>query len=279
MTHQPPQLLPLPEPDRETGDGLDPCYSVDLVRAYATSAVQAALSSQAPADERAAFEGWLLYCGFDADDLHRDAKDEYRWGPSQERWVAWQARAALQFRQPATPADKWIHAGYFYNAVAHALMDVKAPHEGCAKRLRTVLDELAALMGDKPAAPVAPVAAVPDGFRLVAVKGFDDLMFWLERCESKGHLENCPDLVEPWSNFDYHEVESTPTPPVQPDVQRDAERYRKLVACGAYAASMFKGTSTPWSLATGSTRGANKADLDAAVDALTLTAAQAEGGK
>lgn len=36
---------------------------------------------------------------------------------------------------------------------------------------------------------------------------FDELMYWLDRCESKGHLENCYDLVEPWANFSWKEVE------------------------------------------------------------------------
>lgn len=30
---------------------------------------------------------------------------------------------------------------------------------------------------------------------------FDVLMYWLERCEDKGHLENCYDLVEPFAKF------------------------------------------------------------------------------
>lgn len=55
--------------------------------------------------------------------------------------------------------------------------------------------------------------AVPDGFKLVAVKGFDDLMYWMQRCADKGHLENCYDLVEPWSHFEYHDLSATPTPP------------------------------------------------------------------
>ena len=44
---------------------------------------------------------------------------------------------------------------------------------------------------------------IPNGFELVAVKGFDDLMYWLDRCGRKGHLENCPDLIEPYEAFDY----------------------------------------------------------------------------
>lgn len=49
----------------------------------------------------------------------------------------------------------------------------------------------------------------PEGFRLVAVnETFDSLVFWLERCEQKGHLENCSDLVEPWEKFEYLEVDA-----------------------------------------------------------------------
>ena len=51
-----------------------------------------------------------------------------------------------------------------------------------------------------------PATPLEEGFTLVAVKGFDDLMYWLDRCESKGHLENCSDLIEPWANFDYRAI-------------------------------------------------------------------------
>ena len=38
---------------------------------------------------------------------------------------------------------------------------------------------------------------------LVSVNGEDffNLMFWLERCHDRGHLEQCPDLVEPAETF------------------------------------------------------------------------------
>jgi hypothetical protein len=52
--------------------------------------------------------------------------------------------------------------------------------------------------------------AIPEGFSLVAVKGFDELMYWLDRCERKGHLENCPDLIEPYAAFDYRTIDTTP---------------------------------------------------------------------
>ena len=58
------------------------------------------------------------------------------------------------------------------------------------------------------AAPVAP-DGVPDGFELVAVKGFDDLVYWLNRCAEKGHLEACSDLIDPWSAFGYRKVATT----------------------------------------------------------------------
>ena len=57
---------------------------------------------------------------------------------------------------------------------------------------------------------------VLEGFRLVAVnQTFDDLLFWLDRCEYKGHLDNCFDLVKPWEAFEYREVGAPqPTEPV-----------------------------------------------------------------
>lgn len=49
----------------------------------------------------------------------------------------------------------------------------------------------------------APVE-LESGKRLIVVdQSFDDLMYWLDRCEHKGHLENCADLVEPYSAFQY----------------------------------------------------------------------------
>jgi len=54
--------------------------------------------------------------------------------------------------QQATPEPvPFSHAGHFYNLVGHALMEVKRP-DACAYRLRLILDELAALMG-QPATP------------------------------------------------------------------------------------------------------------------------------
>jgi hypothetical protein len=61
-----------------------------------------------------------------------------------------------------------------------------------------------------PRATPAQMPATPEGWSLVAVKGFDDLMYWLDRCESKGHLENCPDLIEPYHALDYRSVTTPP---------------------------------------------------------------------
>jgi hypothetical protein len=53
------------------------------------------------------------------------------------------------------------------------------------------------------AQPPAVAVAVPDGWRneVVPSKEFDSLFFWLYRCEEKGHLENCPDLVGPMDDY------------------------------------------------------------------------------
>jgi hypothetical protein len=48
---------------------------------------------------------------------------------------------------------------------------------------------------------------LPDGFQLVAVKGFDDLVYWLDRCADKGHLEQCSDLIEPWAAFEFRRLD------------------------------------------------------------------------
>ena len=68
---------------------------------------------------------------------------------------------------------------------------------------------------------------IPEGFSLVAVKGFDDLMYWLDRCERKGHLENCPDLVEPYEAFEYRIIDANPPPQREwvglTDEEREAE--------------------------------------------------------
>jgi hypothetical protein len=56
--------------------------------------------------------------------------------------------------------------------------------------------------------PKQEPVAIPEGFSLIAVKGFDELMYWIDRCERKGHLENCPDLIEPYEAFDYRTIDT-----------------------------------------------------------------------
>ena len=54
------------------------------------------------------------------------------------------------------PVAGWQHAGYFYNLVMHALMDVGAAHGGCKYRLQSILQELAPLAAaPQPAEPSA----------------------------------------------------------------------------------------------------------------------------
>lgn len=47
---------------------------------------------------------------------------------------------------------------------------------------------------------------IPDGYKLAAVKGLDELVYWLDRCKYKRHLENCADLIEPFEAFEYRNV-------------------------------------------------------------------------
>ncbi len=61
-------------------------------------------------------------------------------------------------------------------------------------------------------------------WKLVRVNAaFDDLMYWLERCERKGHLDNCADLIEPWEAFDYEDVEETPPASAQDDAENERQ--------------------------------------------------------
>lgn len=83
-----------------------------------------------------------------------------------------------------------------------------------------------AALTSTPAQP--PVAAVPEGWTIVAVNAaFADLMYWLERCDNKGHLENCSDLIEPWAAFQW-QAAATPTP--APAAQSEA-----VGTCEGYA--------------------------------------------
>jgi hypothetical protein len=73
-----------------------------------------------------------------------------------------------------------------------------------------VRDALRAALA-QPVQPEQEPVALPDGKRLILVDGtFDELVYWLDRCEDKGHLENCYDLVEPWANFKYEDYTSPP---------------------------------------------------------------------
>lgn len=49
-------------------------------------------------------------------------------------------------------------------------------------KMSEVAPLLRALAAQCAAPPAKPAQCVPDGFELVAVKGFDELMYWLERC-------------------------------------------------------------------------------------------------
>ena len=56
-----------------------------------------------------------------------------------------QAMSALE-ADIAHPSAQVTDAGYFYNLVVHALMDVDAPHGGCKSRLKDIAEKLEVLM-------------------------------------------------------------------------------------------------------------------------------------
>jgi hypothetical protein len=79
--------------------------------------------------------------------------------------------------------------------------------------------------GQAPKMDAEPVIA--KGKRQIMVdETFDDLMYWLERCDEKGHLENCSDLIGPWSNFCYTNVPQ-PEPVAFYDFQTHKMRWAK----------------------------------------------------
>lgn len=61
-----------------------------------------------------------------------------------------------------------------------------------------------------------------NGWKLVRVnEAFSDLMFWLERCSERGHLDNCYDLVAPWEAFKYEYADDDPID-TEPDAPKAA---------------------------------------------------------
>lgn len=70
-----------------------------------------------------------------------------------------------------------------------------------------------------PTAPAQRASAVPDGFKLVAVKGFDELVEALARAARKIYLPDA--MADEWAALDWHTV-ATPTAPA--DVMADAEK-------------------------------------------------------
>jgi hypothetical protein len=138
---QPPQLPPLPE--RTLFHGAPAAaFTSDQMHAYATSAVQAALSSQAPADV-------LTLCEWLADTPHQsNAVNELA------------RKIAVQSRQPAAPADHFPDAGKMIEV--HAVQALHDMVKGAPvdPEIRAAYASISddELFGK----PVAPVAAVPD---------------------------------------------------------------------------------------------------------------------
>lgn len=108
--------------------------------------------------------------------------------------------------QTMEPPNKWKDA--VLNSLANHGMD--APITESPGSIMNRLVSMAVMMAQDPAIKAQQVA-VPQGWKLILVnKGFDDLMYWLGRCEDKGHLDNCADLIEPWSAFEYRDATQPP---------------------------------------------------------------------
>lgn len=83
--------------------------------------------------------------------------------------------------------------------------DAKKPGHNALNQLHRRIVE--AIDSDR-AARALTQGEPPEGFEVVFVKGFGELMYWLDRCSDKGHLENCADLIEPYEAFDWRRPEA-----------------------------------------------------------------------
>jgi len=251
---------------------LYPCKP-DIFEATYSPAQQAALSSQAPADERVAFEAWAEARGYQRDELGRcriGIVGPAYYNPNTEMaWQAWQARAALQSRQPAAPAEQepyttidMGHGKWEVGAGKNAgLPCIAFGRNGTGKvgepittepRQMSVEETFAVItfanvdgldvLQDKmdqvreeffpgtvcqfsqPAAPVAPVAAVPDALEVPDLDDWaTDYSSGFDRGQAMG-WNACRDLV----------IAASPTPPVQPGagfvlVKKSALEARRVV--------------------------------------------------
>lgn len=98
---------------------------------------------------------WMTECG-----IYLVEKMGHQWASQTKHAdLLYLVEKAISYTRPAAAPEpvQFNHAGYFYNLVAHALMDVRRP-EACGHRLRLILDELAELM----AQPAAPVETEPE---------------------------------------------------------------------------------------------------------------------
>jgi hypothetical protein len=171
-----------------------------------------------------------------------------------------------------------------------------------AEATAIIKDARAALQSRQPAAPVAPVAAVPEGLRAQVLDALRDGLSVCMSVSVSRDRKIARDGVtlyaqtEEWCRWLDSEVgpkirsavdalAASPTPPVQPDadVLRDAERYRWLrsddieVPDGQREISVVQ-HRLPFSDDPDITL--IESEMDAAIDtAMALTAAQAEGGR
>ena len=71
--------------------------------------------------------------------------------------------------------------------------------EGCAEAIQPRVDAARAALEKYPEA-----SAISEGdVETVSLpaKEWNAMAFWLGRCEDKGHLERCSDLLEPWAQL------------------------------------------------------------------------------
>lgn len=186
--------------------------------------------------ERADFEAAfpppanVMWCG------RRYAPTEYNaWTANDycQKWDGWIARAQQQVASGVPGGlnalqERWLmdagrdayDCGYNDARDACAKPGDGAPGYRGREIERKTRDNFSRVIAQAatPTAPAQRASAVPDGFKLVAVKGFDELVEALARAARKSYLPDA--MADEWAALDWHTV-ATPTAPA--DVMADAE--------------------------------------------------------
>lgn len=99
----------------------------------------------------------------------------------------------------ACVSDTWSEKRRLYTDAAHHMALMAWQHQAARiaelERENRYLQDVCAELE----AQVQQLQREKEGMCLLPAKEWGELDYWLARCEDKGRLENCPDLVEPYN--------------------------------------------------------------------------------